>query len=1076
MRACWYPSLPLWKFLYTCAFALLFLSGCSRTVVDPAQEDALPEIVDYNFHIKPIISDRCYTCHGPDENTREADLRLDTPDGLFAALSSDERKKSIVPGKAHKSELIKRIQHDDPEEVMPPPATNLTVSDYEVALLQRWIEQGANWKQHWSFIPPTKPTPPTAGKQAQVVNEIDQFVAAQLEQEGLVSSPEASPEQLIRRVAFDLTGLPPTVSEIDAFLADTSPDAYETLVDQLLAKRAFGERMASEWLDIARYADTGGYQSDRLRRMWPWRDWVINAFNENLPYDQFVTWQLAGDLLPNPTQEQVLATAFNRNHRQTEEGGSIEEEFRMEYVADRTNTMSTAFMGMTMECARCHDHKYDPISQKEYFQLFAFFNNIDESGQTSYFTDAVPVPTMLLSAPDTINALTQTRQAIVRKETELAKHVQLSGPAVEAWFGSLNRSPLSQSRLSGLTTHIPFESIANEQTPNLANRRAPGHTVFDPKIVAGKLGRAVQFDGENGLEFKGAGEFERTDPFTVAFWMKATKWNASNALVHRTKATYDAGSRGYEISLQKNQLVAGLSHMWPENAIRVITTDSLTLNTWTHVAMTYNGSSKADGVSLFVNGKEAETTIVRDNLTRTIKYERVDVNLTTGYRFRDTGFQDGLLDELRVYNRALTPLEVTNLAGEDPFPDLLGKPLQSLPATSREAITAFYMHHQDPAYRALHADLQRLRVRENEQVTPIEEMMVMREMTERRPTHILRRGAYDDKGEEVSPGTPAAMLAFDESLPRNRLGLANWLTNPQHPLTARVAVNRFWQMFFEQGLVVTPEDFGSQGALPTHPALLDWLATTFVASGWDVKQILKTIVMSATYRQSSRVTPELRSVDPDNLLLARGPKKRLAAEMIRDNALAASELLVDKQGGPPVKPYQPAGLWKEKSGKAYVRDTGEGLYRRSLYTFWRRTSPPPSMITFDATRRNQCVVRRQQTSTPMQALVLLNDPQYVEASRVLAQRLLQQGTPQEDVITEAFRRLTSRQPTTAEREIMQQTYEEQLAEYSANPSQAIRLLQIGDTAWDENLAPDQLAATTIMVNTVMNYEAAIINR
>ncbi|MEM8487086.1 MAG: DUF1553 domain-containing protein [Bacteroidota bacterium] len=1076
MRVFWYSRISLFKPAYILGLAILFTGGCSRTAVDPALEEALPALVDYNFHIKPILSDRCFTCHGPDENTREAELRLDTPEGLFATLSSSSGK-AIVPGNAHKSELIKRIRHDDPEEVMPPPASNLTVSDYEVALLQRWIEQGANWKQHWSFIPPTTPTPPAVDQTAWVTNEIDQFVVDRLEREGLAPAQTAAPEQLVRRLTFDLTGLPPTLEELDAFLADTSLQAYETLVDQLLAKKAFGERMASEWLDIARYADTGGYQSDRLRRMWPWRDWVIDAFNTNLGYDKFVTWQLAGDLLPNPTQEQVLATAFNRNHRQTEEGGSIEEEFRMEYVADRTNTMSTAFMGLTMECARCHDHKYDPISQKEYYQLFAFFNNIDESGQTSFFTDAVPVPTMLLSDRDTIDALEQTRQAIARKAAELDTHMQASTAAFESWFTGLKASPLSQAPPKGLTTHIPFETIADEQTPNLANRRQPGHTIFNPEITSGKVGQAVQFDGENGLEFKGAGVFERTDAFTVAFWMKATKWNPWNALVHRTKATYDAGSRGYELSLEHNKLVAGLSHMWPENAIRVITTDSLPANTWVHVAMTYNGSSKADGVSLYVNGKPAATETIRDNLTRTIKYERVEVNLTTGYRFRDTGFQDGLLDDLRVYNRALTPFELTYLTGDDPFQAILGKSPATLAAADRDALTAFYREHADPAYRTLQTDLKRLRVRENEQVTPIHEMMVMREMQERRPTHILRRGAYDDKGEEVSPGTPAAMLAFDEALPQNRLGLATWLTDAQHPLTARVAVNRFWQMFFEQGLVVTPDDFGSQGALPSHPALLDWLATTFVDSDWDVKAMLKTIVMSSTYRQASAVSPELRSIDPANQLLARGPKKRLAAEMIRDNALATSALLVDKVGGPPVKPYQPAGLWKEKSGTAYERDTGEGLYRRSLYTFWRRTSPPPSMITFDATRRNMCVVRRQQTSTPMQALVLLNDPQYVEASRILAQRLLQSSDASlQSTITQAFRLLTSRPPTAVELDIMRQTYEEQLAEFSANQADATQLLQIGDTAWDRTLAPEKLAATTILVNTVMNFEAAIINR
>ncbi len=1055
---------------------LLIASGCNRTAVDPALEDKLPDIVDYNFHIKPILSDRCFTCHGPDENTREAELRLDTPDGLFASLSSGAGKKAVVPGKVHKSEIIARIQHNDPEEVMPPPASNLTITDYELALLQRWIEQGATWKQHWAFIAPTLPNPPVPDTPAWATNEIDLFVLDRLQREGLTPAPPASREQLLRRLSFDLTGLPPTLEALDAFLADSSAEAYESVVDELLASSGYGERMASEWLDIARYADTGGYQSDRLRRMWPWRDWVIEAFNTNVPYDEFVTWQLAGDLLPAPSQDQVLATAFNRNHRQTEEGGSIEEEFRAEYVADRTNTMSTAFMGLTMECARCHDHKYDPISQKEYYQLFAFFNNIDESGQTSFFTDAVPVPTMLLSDADTLHALQQMQDAVGRKEAELARHVAHSAASFEPWFASLNASPLANRPPKGLTTHIPFESIANEETPNLAARNAPGHTIFDPEIVDGKLGRAVKFDGENGLEFKGAGEFERTDPFSIAFWMKATKWNTWNALVHRTKATYDAGSRGYELSLQDNKLVAGLSHMWPENALRVVTTDSLPLNEWVHVAMTYDGSSKAAGVALYIDGKPAQTETVRDNLVRTIKYERVDVNLTTGYRFRDTGFQDGLLDDLRVYNRSLTPFEVSFLAGDDPFEALIGQEVGNLDPAARTALAAYYRDHFDPAFKTLSADLRRLRVKENEQVAPIHEMMVMREMEERRPTHILNRGAYDDKGEEVMPGTPAAMLAFDESLPQNRLGLATWLTDPEHPLTARVAVNRFWQMFFEQGLVVTPDDFGSQGALPSHPELLDWLASTFIASNWDVKHVLKTIVMSSTYRQTSALSPELRSKDPANELLARGPKRRLTAEMIRDNALATSNLLVDKLGGPPVKPYQPAGLWKEKSGKAYVRDTGEGLYRRSLYTFWRRTSPPPSMITFDATRRNQCVVRRQQTSTPMQALVLLNDPQYVEASRMLAQRLLQHGGTVDNHITEAFRLLTSRSPSPAEREILKQTYEEQLAEFQAIPTDASALLQIGDATADPRLPADELAATTIMVNTVMNFEAAIINR
>ncbi|MFK7847710.1 MAG: DUF1553 domain-containing protein [Rhodothermales bacterium] len=1064
-----------YRVISVCLFFFFAVAGCNRSTIDPALLSTLPEIVDYNFHIKPILSDRCYTCHGPDENTREAGLRLDTQEGPYAALESDAGK-AIVAGKPHKSALIQRVLSNDPEEVMPPPESNLSLTDYEIALLQRWIEQGAEWKRHWAFIPPEKPTRP-ATQAEWGNNEIDDFILATIEREGFSPAPRAPKEQLIRRLSFDLTGLPPTLEEIDAFLSDHSENAYEQLVDRTLNKRAFGERMASEWLDISRYADTGGYQSDRARRMWPWRDWVIEAFNDNLSYDKFLTWQLAGDLLPNASQEQVLATAFNRNHRQTEEGGSIEEEFRMEYVTDRTNTTATAFMGLTVECAQCHDHKYDPISQKEYYQLFAFFNNIDESGQTSYFTDAVPVPAMLLSEEETLTSLDRARASIQSKESEISKHIQQTSEAYQAWFTSLRTSPINSNGLAGLVAHIPFDVIQNESTPNLVNPRQKGHTIFTPEITEGKNNSAVRFDGENGLEFKGVGEFERTDPFSLGFWIKAAEWNESNALVHHTKAALDAGSRGYEISMRGDKLVAGLTHMWPENAIRVITTQSLPLQEWVHVTMTYDGSSKAGGIKIFIDGKQADVSVLRDNLTRTIKYERVDVNLTVGYRFRDAGFKDGLLDDLKVFDRSLTALEVASLSGQDIFPALIGKNAANLSNKEAQAISEYHTIFYDKSYAALNKDLQTLRTQENELITPVQEIMVMRDMAERRPTHILIRGAYDDKGEEVEPGTPAALLAFDEDLPRNRLGLATWLTDPGHPLTSRVAVNRYWQMFFEQGLVASPEDFGNQGSQPSHPELLDWLSINFVESGWDVKAMLKTIVMSATYQQTSAASPALLNGDPANLLLARGPKRRLAAEMVRDNALATSGLLVDKTGGPPVKPYQPAGLWEEKSGKKYVRDTGEGLYRRSLYTFWRRTSPPPSMITFDATRRNQCIVRRQQTSTPMQALVLLNDPQFVESSRVLAERLLkdtQSGL--EERITHAFRLLTSRTPSATELDILKKTYNDQFVVFADDPKGAIQLLEIGDSVWDQSLNAQELAASTILVNSIMNFEAAIINR
>ena len=628
---------------------LLLLAGCSRTDIDPAMHATLPEVVDYNFHIKPILSDRCYTCHGPDENSREADLRLDTETGPYEAIGEEKDRYAVVPGKPHKSELIQRITHADPEERMPPAESNLSLTDYEIALLQRWVEQGAEWKPHWAFIAPEKPAAPDPEHSAGLVNDIDRFIQARLERDTLTMSPAAGKELLLRRVTLDLTGLPPTLEELDNFLADDSDNAYERVVDRLLDSPAFGERMANEWLDVARYADTGGYQSDRLRRMWPWRDWVVNAFNGNMPYDDFITWQLAGDLLPDPSPEQILATAFNRNHRQTEEGGSIEEEFRVEYAADRTNTTATAFMGMTMECARCHDHKYDPISQKEYYQFFSFFNNIDESGQTSHFTDAVPVPTLLLAAEGENEQLAGQSKVIAEKEEELATYKEEARGRFEVWRTSFSPAALPASPTAGLVAHLPLDVIRNEASPNAVRSGEPATTVYDPTTVEGRIGRAVVFDGENGLELGDAASFTRNDPFSLSFWMKAAEWNDSNVLVHHTKAALDAGSRGYEVLLQENKVVVSLSHMWPHNAIRVISKQELALNEWIHVGFTYDGSSQADGLRLYIDGEETGVDIIRDNLYRDIVYERVDVNLTLGYRFRDKGFKDGALDELKVF-------------------------------------------------------------------------------------------------------------------------------------------------------------------------------------------------------------------------------------------------------------------------------------------------------------------------------------------------------------------------------------------------------------------------------------------
>ena len=1054
-------------------FCLVLLYGCSKSSTDPAVLASLPETVDYNFHIKPILSDRCFTCHGPDPGTREADLRLDTPEGFVEKLGEEKNRQAIVRGKPHKSELIKRINHEDPNEVMPPPESNLALTDLEKALLEKWIDQGAEWKSHWAFSAPTKKSVSKKRSAGEINNEIDQHILVELERNGLSPSPRADKETLIRRVTFDLTGLPPTLEEIDAFLMDSSDTAYEKVVDRLLASKAYGERMASDWMDVSRYADTGGYQSDRLRRMWPWRDWVIDAYNDNLPYDEFVTWQLAGDLLPDPTRDQQMATAFNRNHRQTEEGGSIEEEFRTEYVADRAMTTATAFLGLTMDCARCHDHKYDPISQKEYYAFSGFFNQIDESGQTSHFTDAVPVPTMLLPSEEEEAQLNTINTQITASEKQLESQRNTERPAFENWLTELSSTSIPNLPVKGLVAHLPLDQIRNEQTPNATNRALPGKTVFDPRVETGKRNKAVLFDGENGIEVEDVGNFERSTPFSLSFWMKAGEWNEWNVLVHHTKAALDAGSRGYEVALQENKVVFGLAHMWPQNAIRVVSKDTLSLNTWHHVTATYDGSSTADGITLYIDGTSVPVNVVRDNLFKNISYERTKVNLTLGYRFRDTGFGNGLLDELRVYNRELVSLEAAQLAGNPPTATFFSAPTTA----DKEALYDYYLHHKSGAYQETLAQLESLRTQENDLISPINEMMVMKDMAETRPTHLLVRGAYDNKGDRVDAGTPERILAFPDTLPPNRLGLAQWMLAPENPLTSRVVVNRYWQMLFGQGLVTTPDDFGNQGALPSHPDLLDWLAVTFMESGWDTKAIIKMIAMSATYQQSSAFTDEHMALDPDNMLLARGPSFRLTAEMARDQALAGSGALVEKIGGPPVKPYQPAGLWKEKSGAVYVRDTGEGLYRRSLYTFWKRTSPPPSMITFDASRRNYCVVRRQTTSTPLQALVLMNDPQFVEASRILAQRMIKEGGQTlQDRLTFAFRLLTSRHPSEAELAILEATYHEQLAEFSTSQASASELLTIGDAPNPESIDPNELAAYTITASTIMNSDAAIIKR
>lgn len=1020
--------------------------------------------VDFAKDIQPILSENCYQCHGPDQSGRKGGLRLDTKEGAFGAGKSG--KVAITAGKPAGSELIRRITTKDADDMMPPADSNKKLTPAQITLLQRWISEGGKWGIHWAFVPPKLPQVPKV-KGLKSANPIDAFVAAKLAASGKHLSPPADPARLLRRVTLDLTGLPPTPQEIAAFEAAPSSQAYSTMVDRLLDSPRYGERMATDWLDLSRYADTHGFQMDRYRPMWPWRDWVIGAFNKHLPFDQFVLWQLAGDLLPNPTKEQRLATAFNRLHLQNEEGGIVEEEYRVAYNVDRVNTFGTAFLGMTFECSRCHDHKYDPISQKEFYQLFAFFQNIDESGQTVYFGDIMPVPTMLLSTDEQDAKLAGLQTEITAKQKDLKQIIADSGPAFDAWAKGNPAVTLT----NGLVGSYSFDAMVSNRFENAVGSNA-AKPFENPTQVDGRLGKALALGGENGVSMPGIGHFSRADSFSIALWIKPAERVPRQTVIHHSQAWMDAGSRGYEIVMEDGHVAVGLHHMWPGNAIKVRTKREAPTNAWTHVAFAYDGSSRAAGLTVYLDGKAAEVEVIRDNLWKDITYGQPD--LTIGQRMRDFGFKGGQVDELRVYDRAITPAEAGLLA------DMGGAASPTLEDKREYFLSTEYA----PAIEARSA-LAKVRREQNQLITGIQDIMVMQEMDRPKTAHVLKRGAYDSPGDEVSMETPAIMGHLPATLPRNRLGLARWILDPGHPLTARVTVNRLWQQFFGRGIVETSDNFGLQGTPPTHPELLDWLAVTFVRGNaalgvrpWNLQDLQKLIVTSDTYRQTSKASADEIAADPDNRLLARGPSRRLTAEMLRDQALSASGLLVEKIGGASVKPYQPDGLWEVAMGNPKY-DTGKGddLHRRSLYTYWKRTVPPPSMLALDAADRSYCVVRRQSTSTPLQALALLNDTQMVEAARHIAGRVLREGGNNAAQQSRyAFRLVTGRNATDAETKVLTQLLEEQRAEFLKDTEGANRLLKVGDTPVPDEQPAADLAAATVLAKALLNHDETVMRR
>ncbi|MCY2979140.1 MAG: DUF1553 domain-containing protein [Planctomycetota bacterium] len=1048
------------RYLASLLFVFILSVSPSLNAVEP---------IRFNQDVRPILSDKCFFCHGPDAAVRKADLRLDERE---EAISSN----AFVPGKPQESELLDRIRSHDPEKQMPPPTSKIgQLSEKDIAILERWISEGAVYEGHWSFLslqPVAVPIPVPIPDSDPQYQPIDAIVRDSLAKRGMTQQPPADRSTLIRRLSFDITGLPPTPQDVKNFIEDASPKAYEQLVDRLLESKHYGERMATDWLDVARYADSYGFQVDRERDMWAWRDWVVTSLNANLPFDQFIRWQIAGDLIPNATDEQILATAFNRLHQQETEGGSVEEEYRVEYVCDRVQTFATAFLGLTFECARCHDHKFDPISQKEYYQFFSMFQNIDEAGLYAYFTNSPPTPTLRLTSAATQEKLAMLQEPIDQLEAASASIRASQRKAFEEWLTKRDSSGVTRSTglLRGELGHFSFDEQVGDKLANQVAADKPAILKGASKIVAGKMVNAVEFTGDDSVDLP-IGNFARHEPFSVSLWLKTPNEKERAVVFHRSRAWTDAASRGYELLIEEGRLKWSLIHFWPGNAISIATTNKIPVETWVHVVVVSDGSSRANGLRIFVDGHLADTRVDKDKLTKEITGGGGD-NIALGERFRDRGFQGGTIDEFRVFGREIVPLEALLLFDQKIALDLLAKSTAELSEKDREMLLGFYQSTQDPEWIKHLAALSVARGEYAKVADSVQEIMVMRELPEPKKAYTLIRGEYNQRRDEVGPGTPKALSPFPVDAPKNRLGLAQWLTARDHPLTARVTVNRVWQSLFGRGLVRTSEDFGSQGARPYYPAVLDWLALHLIDSGWDMKRLVKTIVMSQTYQQQSTSTEQLMTDDPDNEWLARGPRYRLPAEMIRDNVLAVSGLLNRKLGGPPVNPYE-----MSESFKPVKTPKDDTVYRRSMYTNWRRTGPPPAMVAFDAPRRQVCTAKRERTDSPLQALIMLNGIQYVEAARVCAESLYRDHQGNVSKMVEAgYQRCLSHTPSPREIEILVQLYGEQLAYYQSHSAEAEKLVKIGNSPRDEAIPLAQAAAATILVQALLNHDYCVVKR
>ena len=1065
---------------------LIFTLVCYLTINHGLHADEL-DPVNFSREIRSLLSDTCFQCHGPDEQQRVSDFRLDTKEGAFTQIGD---APAIVAGDSSKSELIQRITSSDPDYQMPPPDADRRLSDRQVQLLSRWIDEGAAWEEHWSFVPPARPEPPPTKHTHWRQNAIDDFVLAQLESRGFHPTDKASRTKLLRRVSLDLTGLPPTLEEIDDFLADESDDAYEKVVDRLLDSPRYGERMALLWLDAARYADTSGYQNDGPRYMWRWRDWVIDAFNQNMPFDEFTIEQLAGDLLIDPERlkastkvdnlgqgpawrggdvfpqeilDHLIPTGFNRNHRGNAEGGIIAEEYQVEYVVDRVDTTFTVWLGLTMGCSRCHDHKYDPLEQREFYETYAFFNNIPEFGRA--IKEGNSPPFIKAPTPEQQEKLAKLDRDIQTASMQVAEFSEAFEAAFAEWQSSIDRKPAADWTVTqGLVGHFRLDgTLQNEITDTpVANFQGT-----EGAFVEAAINQGAEFKGEGSIEAGDFANFNYFDSFSLSAWIQPTA--GTGTIISRM--TPVAQADGYYVHLQDGKLEVNLVKRWLDDSMRIATVRQLPLNKWQHVAITYDGSRTSHGIKIYIDGQLEPQQVNHDFLNQDFGAAEQPVRIGGGsHDF------SGSIDDVRLYDRNLSASEVQLVATAETIEEILATPHSTRTKAQNAKLKTYYIEQLAPQpIRDAYARLRQLKETRQTFIAELPTLMVMQERSTPRNTHILSRGQYDLPLDLVEPDVPAVFPGLPADAPRNRLGFAQWLVSGDHPLTARVAVNRFWQMYFGVGLVSTTEDFGAQGELPSHPLLLDWLATEFVDRDWDVKALQKLIVMSATYQQDSRTTPEMRERDPDNRLLSRGPRFRLPAETVRDQALAMSGLLKNRLGGPSVRPYQPEGLWKEiATDTNYDQSHGDDLYRRSLYTYWKRTVAPPTMVTFDATAREACTVKRSRTNTPLQALALMNETGFVEAARVFAEDVLAEAdSTTEERIRTMFRRATARDPKATELNVLLEGHQHYHQAFSANPQAAEELCNVGEFPRNKKLVAVDVAALTTVASLILNMDEVL---